>query len=683
MKKLIKIFAFLAAGFLILILAAAIFIRIKFPPEKIKAQAASLISEKLGLSVSLGDVGLSLFGIRINDIVVAQAEGFGKKPHLIVKSLSILPRLTPLLKGEIWLSRIALEAPELNLYKNAKGIWNFSSKIHPGPFPFDQNLPKPYSLQAKNLKVTIRNLTKDRPFLFEISSDITAQGYPFSIQGESIVNLPQETIHIKALKLNFPQGDLNLSGNLKGLRLPDGPDMDLRLQGSDLALESLSKLLSLPKGLTLSGAPLLDLHLRGNKNRLTIEGNLGLKKSSIGYGEYFLKPQGTEAQMKISLFWFDPKLTVQSFALTMGQVSIKGNGEISQKAKSARMDLSLELSQVSMASLQALSPWLKKVNADGNLKAEAKITGPSQAPQVTAALTLSEGSLVTSEISVSGAEGRLSVAGKKISGNAKISQTAYGGYTASEISGGMIYEKDRLGFNSLSCKFYDGILSGKVSLSTRDLAHASYETEVTAKGVDIAKLLTASKRQAPGKISGIFSGKLKLKGVAAAWDSLSGSGEASLKPLKLEEMSFGKGLAETFNIQELKNLFFENVASQFSIASGVLNLQKFETQGGDRLDLTGTGQANLAKKTYDNFSGEIKLAKAHSGGDLAKYTGDAEGRVTAPYALGGTFENPRFKIHWEKMAGKAIQRAAEEVIQKEGGKIGGEAEKIFRGIFGK
>lgn len=683
MKRLIKIFAFLAAGFLILILAAAVFIRLKFPPEKIKAQAASLISEKIGLSVKLGDVGLSIFGIRVNEIVVSQAEGFGKKPLLTVKSLSVLPRLIPLLKGEIWLNKISLEAADANLFRNAKGIWNFSSQVHPGPFPFDQNLPKPFSLQAKNLSAEMNNLSKDRPFLFGLSSDIAAQGYSFSIQGESIVNLPQETIHIKALKLNFPQGDLKLSGNLKGLRLPDGPQMDIRLQGERLALEGLSKLLSLPKGLTLSGAPLLDLHLRGNKNRLTIEGNLGLKKSSIGYGEYFLKPQGTEAQMKISLFWFDPKLTLKSFALTMGQVSIKGNGEISQKAKSARMDLSLELPQVSMASLQALSPWLKKVNAEGNLKADAKIIGLLQAPQVTATLTLSKGSLVTTEISVSGAEGRLSVAGKKISGNAKISQTAYGGYTASDISGGMIYEKDRLSFNSLSCRFYGGVVSGKLSLGARDMAHTSYETEVTAKDVDIAKLLTASKKQNQGKISGIFSGKLKLKGVAAAWDSLSGSGEASLRPLKLEEMSFGKGLAESFNIQELKNLSFENASCKFSLNSGVLKLEKFETQGGDRLDLTGTGQAHLATKTYDNLSGEVKLAKAHSGGDLAKYTGDAEGRVTAPYTLGGTFENPRFKIHWEKMAGKALQRAAEEVIQKEGGKIGGEVEKIFRGIFGK
>ncbi|MDH5174270.1 MAG: hypothetical protein OEW43_03305, partial [Elusimicrobiota bacterium] len=86
--------------------------------------------------------------------------------------------------------------------------------------------------------------------------------------------------------------------------------------------------------------------------------------------------------------------------------------------------------------------------------------------------------------------------------------------------------------------------------------------------------------------------------------------------------------------------------------------------GGDKMDAYCSGNADLVKKTQD-IKGDIKFAKQYSGGDFAKYAGDAEGRVTVPFKIAGTFEDPKVNLDWGKLTKKAAEKAAEDVLKKE------------------
>lgn len=76
------------------------------------------------------------------------------------------------------------------------------------------------------------------------------------------------------------------------------------------------------------------------------------------------------------------------------------------------------------------------------------------------------------------------------------------------------------------------------------------------------------------------------------------------------------------------------------------------------------------------ISGDIKFTRAYSGGDLAKYTADSEGRVTVPFTIGGSFDDPKVSLDWNKIAKTAVKKEAERILIKEG-------EKLLKGLFGR
>ena len=80
--------------------------------------------------MSVQDVEITVFtglGIRLNRAVIFDDLRFANAPFVSLNSITVRPRLLPLLRGSVELASIELEQPEIRLIQNPQRIWNFET----------------------------------------------------------------------------------------------------------------------------------------------------------------------------------------------------------------------------------------------------------------------------------------------------------------------------------------------------------------------------------------------------------------------------------------------------------------------------------------------------------------------------------------------------------------------------
>ena len=121
-----KIIAIVVAVLIIGFIALLFFIDV----NQFKPQIESRLTSALGRDVKTGKLSLSILsgGLGVDDIVIADDPAFSSSPFLKAKSLKVGVELKPLIfSKEVRITEIALNNPEINLIRNAQGLWNFSS----------------------------------------------------------------------------------------------------------------------------------------------------------------------------------------------------------------------------------------------------------------------------------------------------------------------------------------------------------------------------------------------------------------------------------------------------------------------------------------------------------------------------------------------------------------------------
>ena len=91
------------------------------------------VEKRLGRKVSLGPMRLSLlpFAIRAQGATIAEDPSFGEgRIFAHADGLYVRADLIPLLRGDVQVRALELERPQLELLRNAGGVWNFASLGH-------------------------------------------------------------------------------------------------------------------------------------------------------------------------------------------------------------------------------------------------------------------------------------------------------------------------------------------------------------------------------------------------------------------------------------------------------------------------------------------------------------------------------------------------------------------------
>src|SRR5438105_3887152 len=88
------------------------------------------VKEAVGRDVTVADIGVSLWGgigARLEQFSMADDPAFGKEPFVRAGDLQVNMKLLPLFRKEIQVSKVILHRPVINVIKDEKGQFNFST----------------------------------------------------------------------------------------------------------------------------------------------------------------------------------------------------------------------------------------------------------------------------------------------------------------------------------------------------------------------------------------------------------------------------------------------------------------------------------------------------------------------------------------------------------------------------
>jgi len=234
-----------------------------------------------------------------------------------------------------------------------------------------------------------------------------------------------------------------------------------------------------------------------------------------------------------------------------------------------------------------------------------------------------------------------------------------------------------LNIKPFSMKMCNGNISGSIFADLTDLdpSRLKFDFATDVKNYDIHELLLETGKDFKAQVWGTAEGKVRISGTGSNMTGLNGNGSLSVKNMKINNVKILDRLAAAAGMPQLKETSFGLVNGGFNIINGSMNLTDTKTINGDKLDAYLSGNVNLVNQTQD-IKGDIKFTQEYSGGSLAKYTADNEGRVTVPFYVKGSFEDPKVNLDWNKIAKTAAKKEAQRVLIKEG-------EKLLKGLFNK
>ncbi len=209
--------------------------------------------------------------------------------------------------------------------------------------------------------------------------------------------------------------------------------------------------------------------------------------------------------------------------------------------------------------------------------------------------------------------------------------------------------------DDLDVSLYGGSAMGNLSLNFGG-PHLLYTVDARLKGINVAEFLTAFP-QAKGRMTGTLDGAAKLDGeVLNSSDPLagiSGAGQASIRNGKMPSLQLGSNLRALVKMANVGPAngdpsSFSSLSTDFRIADARLSNNKISLVG-NGVDVDGSGSMTMAGQGTLNYQGDASLAAGDTN-PLASVLGGfagakfANGKMTFPFSVGGTFADPKFSL---------------------------------------
>ncbi len=587
------------------------------PAATYKPRIETAASNALGREVSIGDdLSIRIFpktAFRVQDLTIANADGFDGETLARVKDASVGVKLFPLLSGSVEVDRFVLTEPAINLIRKADGSvnWNLAAGAADQDTEETAGGRQPRDLKLGDVRIidgraAYRDEQAGRTFAAEdidVGVVLTSLKAPLEVDGSMVFQGEPTKIDLVLTNLSTL-----MAGEAANLKL----DMTLgeTSAGADLSVVSADALSyagpidfnapDLPAfaaltGTTLADAPGFDsLALSGD-----IEGGasaMRLDGARIGFDEI-------DAQGSMTLDWSGAKpraagiLSTELLDLRPYMPPPATSADGFPAWSEAKMDFT----------------GLRNIDADFDVSADQILLNDLQIGESRLKLTVDNGRMTADipELAMYGGlgSGRLVV-------NARGATPSFAGnfdmeaVNAQPLTIDLMKHDNLLGLGAFKLDFTASGDSQAAIMSSIDGAGGFDLSNGALKGVNIAKIVQAAN-------------DLRTGGINPA--ALSNAVATARGPR--EETDFSTFL------------------SNFSIADGLVNAPTISMTG-PYLTMNGTGQVNLAAQTID-----LRLAPR------ATTTADgAEGRSLAvPVRIGGTFAKPVIGIDGETLAKAALQ----------------------------
>ena len=404
MRKAAIIIGIIIAVIIGILLIAPVFINI----NQYRPQIQSELQQKLGRQVTFGNLHLRLLTprLRVDNLTISDDPHFSTgRPFAQAQELDVSIALLPLISKKIEVNSLTLQQPDIELVRNAQGVWNFSTIGQPGgatqprapqrpapaqkPAPPNQpsSQPNAGAFELKNLRISdgqmaLTDYQKRQPRAVYNNIDLSlsnfAPGKPFSVS--ATVHLPGAGSQV--VSLDGTGGPINQS-NMAATPF----DGTLKLQ--QVALSAAQKFLNTPAlagtDATLSG----DMKIRNQAGNIASSGTLKLQNPVI-HGINLGYPIAADYDISDNLE--SDVLTISKGALRLGSTPLAIAGSMNLKPTPAQVNLQLKASDVSLGEVARLASamgvaFAPGMNINGRLNADVHAQGTTKNPALNGAIS--------------------------------------------------------------------------------------------------------------------------------------------------------------------------------------------------------------------------------------------------------------------------------------------------------
>ncbi|MFL6417311.1 MAG: AsmA family protein [Bryobacteraceae bacterium] len=508
--------------------------------DKFRPQIQSELQKKLNRQVSLGHLGLRIIplSVKIDSLTIGEDPAFkAGRPFAQAKDVLVSVRILSLLTGKPEVKSLTLDKPAIELVKNVKGVWNFSTLSANDNRTDDSDQLSLDRLRIEDGTVGLTDQSAGEPRVLYHGINLDLDGYG-----------PGKQFGLE-LGLSLPgQGRQEFA--FKGKVGPIQPGNSAatpvigHIKAKQLSLSSLNRLFPGVLPARTDGVVTADADISTAKETATVKGDVKLENTELRGNKI---PFPVAAQFDGRVNRATDQLQLRSGSFRLGATVFTASGNVDGGKKPAILDIHLHTANSSLQEVAKLSGALglafnPAYQVKGTISADLAAKGPVDAPQL-------NGYFNAKNLEIGGGDikQQIKVAAIDVTLSPDLIQakpfTAVSGSTSLHMAGSLAH------YNS---------------------QNRTIDATVSTSNANIAELLDMAKAYgldgtAGASATGTLSVNMRAQGRTANLSNLSISGNGSMANATLSTPSLTKPV--TVNSASLQ--FAQNSASITSLSAAV------------------------------------------------------------------------------------------------------------------
>ena len=395
-----KIILAIALAVIVAIVAA---VWLLFDANRFRGQLQARLEQQLHRKVVLGDIRLGLLPIRltVQKLEIAEDQHFKSKfPFTQTQRLDVRVGLAGLLGGNVQVDSIEMDQPQVELIRNASGVWNFSS-LSAETTPGKQDPQKPATtggkstlslkrLQINGGKIAITDALRKKPRTVYGPVDISLTDYtpgqPFAF--DVAARLPGSGS--QAIRLKGSGGPLPESG-------PAALPLKATVSLENVDIAGLQQFLDSGTASTANGALSGETLIESQAGKLSAIGKLELKQAKVGKLDVGYP---IALDYKVSSDLERGLLQITSATLKLGPTPLSLTGTVDTNPNPIVVDLRLKSGEAAITEIARLASafgiaFSPDTTVTGRVSGDVRARGPSDRIAL-------DGSIAARDLQISG-----------------------------------------------------------------------------------------------------------------------------------------------------------------------------------------------------------------------------------------------------------------------------------------
>jgi AsmA protein len=692
MGKVLKIIGIVVGIVILLCIIATVAVVTLVNPNKYKSQISAAVYKNTGRQLTInGDIKWDFFprlGLRLSQINLANAAGFGQQPFAQMGKLDIKVQILPLLSGHLNFNKIVLQDVTLNLIRNQQGKTNWedllanhaanpnsspsSSASTPKKLAFtissivinnatitwqDQQTGQSIILKQLQLNSTGIGLNRSFPIYIQFNFNSNRPALQFQLAANSHIQLMPQTNYYTFKNLNI-QG-LWFGPNYPDGKLPFNLNADLVLNGQQQTLQ-LNNLSAQIANLPLKG----EFTVQKYSQNPVVQGVFAIPSFSprqlltaLGQDKniHFASDNVMQNAAAIGkLQWSDKTLHLDNFQTKLDDMQLSGTLTIAPMKGETTIQSDLALNQfypdrymlVTTSSTTAKQQDTKPISTTSN----------QQQSPIAALLAIPKG--------------------LNILGSLRIGQFRFKNITATNVNLQYILQRAMLKLAPVTADLYNGKsliqFVADAKAATPQITLNSTLTNIQV-GTLLKDLMPNSKTQLTGTSN--ITSRLQTQGQNKnAWlNNLNGDTNFSITNGTIANLDLGKQIYNALQLvikhgmptqTETNQIHFTTLTGTLQIQHGVINNNDLSLKS-DSLQVAGKGTVDLPQQHLD-YRLNVTALGSPFGSDALEMQQKIGGHI--PIKISGTFDNLKIFPDLEEVTKSLGKEQLKEQVQKVIGK---------------